>query len=224
MSGGDTPFEERHRSAAGVFAKVLCQSVKSGSGLPGKWRDDEVYNRAAIDAVPSRPILEFRLAKWPPRYRLSIHSDDGSLVGYGVFRPSNMNRTSNDQGLSRASCGPCIRRPADIQALGLVTGKWTSRCAISRARRHGSRSRRSGGVKSRRVMTRSGEQAMTSSSWRRLWTAGIPKVSQRPSSLPPTSHEVAGSPQYRRYKVSRRNGFRRGPRMGRRSMRDEFFG
>lgn len=99
MSGGDTPFEERHRSAAGVFAKVLCQSVKSGSGLPGKWRDDEVYNRAAIDAVRSRPILEFRLAKWPPRYRLSIHSDDGSLVGYGVFRPSNMNRTSNDQGL-----------------------------------------------------------------------------------------------------------------------------
>ena len=222
MSGGDTSFEERHRSAAGVFAKVLCQSVKSGSGLPGKWRDDEVYNRAAIDAVRSRPILEFRLAKWPPRYRLSIHSDDGSLVGYGVFRPSNMNRTSNDQGLPEHLAARVLG--------GRPTSKhWAWYREMDEPLRDFSRqetwrSRRSGGVKSRRVMTRSGEQAMTSSSWRRLWTAGIPKVSQRPSSLPPTSHEVAGSPQYRRYKVSRRNGFRRGPRMGRRSMRDEFFG
>ena len=35
----------------------------------------------------SASIIEFRLGKWPPRFRLSIHSDKGgSRIGYGVFR------------------------------------------------------------------------------------------------------------------------------------------
>ena len=48
----------------------------------------------------SGSILEFRLGKWPPRFRLSVHSDDGgSRLDYGVFRPTGMNRRSNDEGL-----------------------------------------------------------------------------------------------------------------------------
>ena len=96
MYGTGTPPEERQRSAA-VFAKLLYQAI--ASQFPGKWHYD--FNRDAIDEERSDSIIEFRRGKWPPRFRLSIHSDKGgSLVGYGVFRPSNMNRRSNDQGLA----------------------------------------------------------------------------------------------------------------------------
>jgi len=95
MSTRDTSPEERQRGAA-VLAKLLYQSVTSR--CRGKWRDD--FNPHAIDEDRSDSIIEFRRREWPPRYRLSIHSDKRcSLVGYGVFRPSNMKQRSNDEGL-----------------------------------------------------------------------------------------------------------------------------
>lgn len=99
MCGKGTSFEERTRSAAGVLARVLVRSAQSASRLAGKWLDD-VFDREAIDEDRSGSIVEFRLTKWPPRFRLSVHSDDGgSLVGYGVFRPPGKDRRSKDIGL-----------------------------------------------------------------------------------------------------------------------------
>jgi hypothetical protein len=98
MCGGDTPSKEQKRSAAGVFARLVFQSVQSESPLPGKWHDD-AFKPEAIDEERSASIMELRLAKWS-RFRLSIHSDDGgSSLGYGVFCPTNMNRRSDDQGI-----------------------------------------------------------------------------------------------------------------------------
>jgi hypothetical protein len=94
-----TPSEARKRSAI-VFAVLLYESVEFGlkSRLPGKWHSER--DPDAIDEGRSGSIIEFRLRKWPPRFRLSIHSDSGgSLVGYGVFRPPGMNRRSDDPGL-----------------------------------------------------------------------------------------------------------------------------
>jgi hypothetical protein len=95
MCGRDTTPEERKRGAI-VLATLLYGEVQSQ--LPGKWRVER--NPDAIDHGRSGSIIEFRLGKWPPRFRLSIHSDDGSsLLDYGVFRPTGMNRQSNDEGL-----------------------------------------------------------------------------------------------------------------------------
>jgi hypothetical protein len=97
MDDRDNPSEERRNSAA-IFARLLCQSVKSQ--FPGDWYGDDALKCEAIDERRSASIMEFGRRKWPRRYRLSIHSDcGGSLVGYGVFRPPNMNRRSNDEGL-----------------------------------------------------------------------------------------------------------------------------
>lgn len=96
MSSENAAPEERRRGAV-VLAKLLYRGV--ASRFPGKWRV-EADEPDAIDEGRSGPIIEFRLAHWPPRFRLSIHSDSGaSRVGYGVFRPPNMNRRSNDEGL-----------------------------------------------------------------------------------------------------------------------------
>ena len=95
MTSRNATPEERQRGAA-VLAKLLYQCATSR--CQGKWRDD--FNPHAIDEDRIDSIIEFRRREWPPRYRLSIHSDKGcSLVGYGVFRPSNMKRRSNDEGL-----------------------------------------------------------------------------------------------------------------------------
>ena len=106
MCAIDTPSEERQRGAAGVFAKLLFQSVRSKSRLPGKWRED-ACKPEAIDEAHSASIMELSLAKWPPRFRLSIHSDaGGSLVGYGVFRPAGMDRRSDDKGIREYLADP----------------------------------------------------------------------------------------------------------------------
>jgi hypothetical protein len=95
MSGKGTPSEARKRGAI-FFALLLYGRVESR--LPGKWRVER--NPDAINEERSGSILEFRLGKWPPRFRLSVHSDDGdSRLDYGVFRPTGMNRRSNDEGL-----------------------------------------------------------------------------------------------------------------------------
>jgi hypothetical protein len=99
MCSGEITSKERRRDLAGLFAKLLFQSLQHSCSLPGKWRV-ESYAPDKIDEERSGSLMEVRLVKWPPRFRLSIHSDDGgSVVGYGVFRPSNMNRRSNDDGL-----------------------------------------------------------------------------------------------------------------------------
>lgn len=96
MCDTNTPSEERKRAGAIVLARLLYRSVRSR--VPGKWR--HVDKPDAIDQNRTASIIEFRLGKWPPRYRLSIHSDDGgSLLGYGVFQP-NMNYRSKDPGLT----------------------------------------------------------------------------------------------------------------------------
>ena len=99
MNSREQISKERRRDLAGLLARLLCRSLQHDCRLPGKWRV-EVYDPDAIDEKRSGSITELRLVKWPPRFRLSIHSDDGgSLIGYGAFRPPSMNRRSNDEGL-----------------------------------------------------------------------------------------------------------------------------
>lgn len=108
MYGRDDTPKERRRDLAGIFARLISQNVEDNCNLPGKWRV-EAYDPGAIDEKRSASIMEFRLLRWPPRFRLSIHSDDGGcLVGYGVFRPPSMNRRSNDEGLREylEACSP----------------------------------------------------------------------------------------------------------------------
>lgn len=99
MCSEEITSKERRRDLAGLFAKILFQSLQDSCSLPGKWRV-EVYTSDKIDEERSGSLMEVRLVNWPPRFRLSIHSDDGgSVVGYGVFRPRSMNRRSDDEGL-----------------------------------------------------------------------------------------------------------------------------
>lgn len=99
MQERDSAAKQRKRDLAGVFARLLCQCVQDDCQLSGKWRV-EAYDPDAIDEERSASIMELRLLKWPPRFRLSIHSEAGGcLIGYGVFRPPSMNRRSNDEGL-----------------------------------------------------------------------------------------------------------------------------
>ena len=95
---GEMTFKERRRDLAGLLARLLFRSLQNSCSLPGKWL--EVFAPEKIDEERSGSLVEVRLVKWPPRFRLSIHSDDGgSVIGYGVFRPPSMNRRSNDEGL-----------------------------------------------------------------------------------------------------------------------------
>lgn len=96
MYGKDTSSQEREDGAV-AFAWFLYNHVRLR--LPREFYKGEL-KRHAINKGRTASIVEFGFREWPRHYRLRIHSDkQGCIVGYGVFRPKQLNGPCSHQQL-----------------------------------------------------------------------------------------------------------------------------